>query len=89
MPDLAQLPAGRVRRRCASAAGFEVEFVGGYLSKNELRALEQSWARAIADPAWRAEHRDFLRALTFDFAGRPMYDGFHAGIGGTYHLRKH
>ena len=71
------------------AAGFEAEFVGGYPPSNELRALEQSWARAIADPGWRAEHRDFLRSLTFDFAGRPMYQGAHAGIGGTYHLRKH
>ena len=71
------------------AAGFAAEFVGGYPSKNELRALEQSWARAITDPRLDAEHRDFLRALTFDFAGRPMYQGAHAGIGGTYHLRKH
>lgn len=71
------------------AAGFEAEFVGGYPSNNELRALEQSWAQAIADPRLGAEHRDFLRSLTFDFAGRPMYQGAHAGIGGTYHLRKH
>jgi SAM-dependent methyltransferase len=70
------------------AAGFETEFVGGYPSKNELRALEESWAKAIADPRLGAEHRDFLRALTFDFAGRPMYQGAHAGIGGTYRLRK-
>lgn len=70
------------------AAGFEARFVGGYLSKNELRALGQSWAQAIADERLGAEHRDFLRALTFDFAGRPMFEGAHAGIGGTYHLRK-
>ncbi len=43
------------------AAGFDVEFVGGYLSKNELRALEQSWAKAIADARLGTEHRDFLR----------------------------
>jgi len=70
-------------------AGFEAEFVGGYPAKTELRALEESWAKAIADPRLGAEHRDFLRALTFDFAGRPMFAGAHAGIGGTYHLRKH
>jgi len=69
-------------------AGFDVEFVGGYVSKNELRALEQSWAKAIADARLDGEHRDFLRALTFDLAGRPMYRGFHAGIGGTYRLHK-
>ena len=69
-------------------AGFDVEFVGGYVSKNELRALEQSWAKAIADARLDGEHRDFLRALTFDLAGRPMFRGFHAGIGGTYRLHK-
>jgi ubiquinone/menaquinone biosynthesis C-methylase UbiE len=69
-------------------AGFEAEFVGGYPSKTELRALEESWGKAIADTRLGAEHRDFLRALTFDFAGRPMFEGAHAGIGGTYHLRK-
>jgi SAM-dependent methyltransferase len=71
------------------AAGFEAEFVGGYPSTTELRALEESWAKAIADPRLGGEHRDFLRALTFDPAGRPMFEGAHAGIGGTYHLRKH
>jgi SAM-dependent methyltransferase len=70
-------------------AGFEAEFVGGYVSRNELRAMEESWWRAIADPRLAHEHRDFLRSLTFDFTGLPMHDGFHAGIGGTYHLRKH
>jgi SAM-dependent methyltransferase len=70
------------------AAGFEAEYVGGYLSKHELTVLDRSWARAIADPRLGAEHRDFLRSLTYDFAGRPLHDGRHAGIGGTYRLRK-
>jgi ubiquinone/menaquinone biosynthesis C-methylase UbiE len=69
-------------------AGFAVGYVGGYLSTNELRAVDQSWASAIADVRLDTEHRDFLRALTFDFASRPMYRGFHAGIGGTYRLHK-
>jgi SAM-dependent methyltransferase len=70
-------------------AGFEADFVGGYLSRNELRTLEASWPQAIADLRLGDEHRDFLRSLTFDVAGRPMYEGAHAGIGGTYRLRKH
>jgi ubiquinone/menaquinone biosynthesis C-methylase UbiE len=70
------------------AAGFEVEYVGGYLSKHELNVLDRSWARAIVDTRLAPEHRGFLRALTYDFAGRPMYEGLHAGIGGTYRLRK-
>jgi SAM-dependent methyltransferase len=69
-------------------AGFEAEFVGGYLSSHELECLSRSWAQAIADPRLGDEHRGFLRELTYDAAGRPMYRGFHAGIGGTYRLRK-
>jgi SAM-dependent methyltransferase len=70
------------------AAGFDVEYVGGYLSEHELKVLDRSWARAVADDRLAPEHRDFLRSLTYDFAGRPMHDGRHAGIGGTYRLRK-
>jgi len=68
-------------------AGLEAEFAGGYLSQRELRALAGSWAQAIADPRLAAEHRDFLRGLTFDPAGRPMHGPHHAGVGGTYRLR--
>ncbi len=72
---------------CGSA-GLEAEYVGGYLSKHELGCLERSWDSAIADRRLPSEHREFLRSLTFDFEGRPMFDGRHAGIGGTYRLRK-
>jgi SAM-dependent methyltransferase len=68
--------------------GLEAEFVGGYLSRQELRSLERSWVAAIADERLASEHRDFLRALSFDAAGLPMHDGYHAGIGGVYRLRK-
>jgi SAM-dependent methyltransferase len=71
-----------------SAAGFEAEFVGGYLSRQELRSLEKSWAEALADERLPGEHREFLRELTFDAAGLPMHAGYHAGIGGVYRLRK-
>jgi hypothetical protein len=69
-------------------AGFEGEFVGGYLSRRELRSLSESWADAIADEGLAREHRGFLRALTLDPAGLPMREGYHAGIGGVYRLRK-
>jgi SAM-dependent methyltransferase len=68
-------------------AGFEGEYVGGYLSRHELRSLARAWTRALGDARVAAEHRDFLRELTFDFKGYPMHDGRHAGIGGTYRLR--
>lgn len=69
-------------------AGFEVDYVGGYLSRLELQMLAKSWGAAIADDRLAAEHRSFLRELTYDHAGRPMHAGRHAGIGGAYRLRK-
>jgi SAM-dependent methyltransferase len=70
------------------AGGFEAEFVGGYLSRQELRSLEASWAMALADNRLGGEHRQFLRALSFDASGLPMLGGYHAGIGGVYRLQK-
>lgn len=70
------------------AAGFEAEFLGGYLSRHELERLRASWAQAIVDQRLGEEHRAFLRELTYDVEARPMRGGVHAGIGGTYRLRK-
>ena len=69
-------------------AGFDAEYLGGYLSRHELRCLERSWAPAIADARLGSEHRDFLRALTFDLKGYPLFQGSHAGIGGSYRLTR-
>lgn len=69
-------------------AGFEAEYLGGYLSSVETTALELSRENAVAEPRLAAEHRDFLRSLEFDPEGRPMRDGKHAGIGGSYRLRR-
>jgi SAM-dependent methyltransferase len=74
--------------RICEEVGFEASFVGGYLSRHELERLQVSWAQAIADERLAAEHRAFLRGLTYDLGGRPMYRGIHAGIGGTYRLRR-
>jgi SAM-dependent methyltransferase len=69
-------------------AGFQARFVGGYLARHELERLRTSWADAIVDDRLDTAHRAFLRELTYDVAGRPMHRGFHAGIGGSYRLRK-
>jgi ubiquinone/menaquinone biosynthesis C-methylase UbiE len=69
-------------------AGFEARYLGGYLSQHELRAMQQSWGAAIADERLGEEHRDFLRALRYDYNHRPMTGDLHAGIGGTYRIRK-
>ena len=68
--------------------GFQARFLGGYLSLHELDRLQASWAHAIVDERLAEEHRTFLRELTYDVGGRPMHGGIHAGIGGTYRLRK-
>jgi len=70
------------------AAGFEARFLGGYLSQWELRAMAESWGAAISDPRLASEHRDFLRDLRYDYNHRPMHGDVHAGIGGTYRIRK-
>jgi hypothetical protein len=67
-------------------AGLTGEFVGGYLSRVELQSLRRSWTRAIVDERLGAEHRAFLRELTYDLSGYPLHGGRHAGIGGTYRL---
>jgi SAM-dependent methyltransferase len=69
------------------SVGFEAKYVGGYPSKLELGLLP-SVSEAISDERLADEHRDFLRSLTFDASGYPMYEGMHAGIGGTYRLRR-
>lgn len=69
-------------------AGFEARYVGGYLSQWELRAMQESWGFAIADERLPAEHRDFLRALRYDHQHRPMLGDLHAGVGGTYRIRR-
>jgi SAM-dependent methyltransferase len=69
-------------------AGFEAEFVGGYLSRHELETLERSRDAAIADERLGAEHRDFLRELEADGDGYPTWRGKHAGVGGSYLLRR-
>jgi hypothetical protein len=67
-------------------AGFQAEYLGGYLSQWELRAMGESWAHAIADARLAPEHRDFLRSLRYDYAHRPMLGDLHAGVGGTYRV---
>ena len=89
VPDFAQLRTGRLRwpvraRRASRRSSSAVTSPRTSCERSSSRGSERSPTRA-----WQVEHRDFLRSLTFDFAERPMHDGFHAGIGGTYHLRKH
>ncbi len=67
--------------------GFEADHLGGYIAVNELEALTRLGLRALSDDRLTQEHRDFVRSLTWDARGYPMYEGLPAGIGGSYLLR--
>ena len=69
-------------------ANFQAEFVGGYLSSNELNLLKELGARAVADERLGEEHKEFLQSLKYDEHGYPIYKDKHAGIGGVYRLYK-
>lgn len=69
-------------------AGFDAEFVGGYLSLHELTCLDAYGSRAVDDARLGDEHRGFLRTLQWDERGLPMHAGMHAGIGGVYVARR-
>jgi ubiquinone/menaquinone biosynthesis C-methylase UbiE len=73
---------------CKQAGFPRVEFVGGYLSLRELSLLKDLGRKAIEDNYLGTEHREFLRRITYDKKGYPMYQRRHAGIGGVYRLFK-
>lgn len=70
-----------------SAAGFNCDYKGGYLSKTELDALARYWEAAVKSTSLAFEHRDFLTQLN-NINGYPVYNGMYAGIGGVYCLQK-
>jgi SAM-dependent methyltransferase len=69
-------------------AGFDAEFLGGYLSTTELDGLKTWRERALLDDRLSDEHRRFLRDLTFDEKNYPIHEEHVAGFGGSYLLRK-
>jgi SAM-dependent methyltransferase len=73
---------------CQSVGFTNVEYSGGYLSETELRSLYDYGQKALDDGRLGTEHKDFLKSLSFDSRGLPIYKGKHAGIGGVYHLYK-
>ncbi len=69
-------------------AGFQGRYLGGHLSRDELAWHKQSAVRAITDDRLAREHREFLKGLTTDSNGYPLYQGKHAGVGGVFQLHK-
>jgi ubiquinone/menaquinone biosynthesis C-methylase UbiE len=73
----------------ARAAGFEVEFLGGYFASIELDLWRSLGAEAARDPRLPEEHREFLGSVTDQRAdGYPRFKGHYAGVGGVYSVGK-
>ncbi len=68
-------------------AGFDTTYVGGHLSRLELEVLAEYRDAAVADERLDQRHRDFLRELTYDANGYPLWRGKYAGVGGVFELR--
>jgi ubiquinone/menaquinone biosynthesis C-methylase UbiE len=73
---------------CKSAGFDRIEYMGGYLSQEELRCLRTYGEEAAQDGKLALQQRQFLKALTYDEHQYPMFHGKHAGIGGVYWLSK-
>ena len=83
---IARAYAERDFRSLCEEIGFIVEYAGGYLAETEMASLKRYRESALQDPRLQDEHKEFLRNLTFDRTGYPLYRGKHAGIGGVYRL---
>lgn len=92
--DGARCPVSRAFRpsefcQLARAAGFEIEFLGGYFATIELDLWRTLGAEAAQDRRLADEHREFLRGVSTDGAdGFPRFEGQYAGVGGVYAVRK-
>ncbi|NLG33312.1 MAG: class I SAM-dependent methyltransferase [Syntrophomonadaceae bacterium] len=73
---------------CQSAGFRETHYMGGYLSKMELDILHTYYEASLKDGRLPAIHAQFLKDLTWDKNGYPMYNGKYAGVGGVYTLKK-
>lgn len=91
--DGPQCPTSRAFRHpefceLARAAGFEIEFLGGYFAELELDLWRTLGPQAIGDRRLGDEHRAFLLELEEDAEGYPRLGGHYAGVGGVYAVRK-
>jgi SAM-dependent methyltransferase len=69
-----------------SDSGLRAEYAGGYLSRRELRSLEDSLDAALAEERLPEEQRSFLSSLERDESGHPHHEGRPAGVGGVYRI---
>lgn len=68
--------------------GFECHLVDAAISTLEMSMMNSRF-EALEDERLPKEHRGFLRSLTFNAQGLPMYHGVVAGIDAVYRLKKY
>lgn len=69
-------------------AGLGAVYVGGYLSRGELKGLRRRLDRALGDPRLPARSREFLDSLEFDERGHPVFESHLSGWAGVYRLTR-
>jgi len=67
--------------------GFSGDFKGASISLHELSLLPKRF-NAIQNRQLKAEHRDFLSAVSFDKRGHPLVKGRVAGINACFEFKK-
>jgi ubiquinone/menaquinone biosynthesis C-methylase UbiE len=70
------------------AAGFDVDYLGGYFDRLEPYFYKEYSKKAMKDQRLAKEHKDFLSSLKLDRRGYPKFQGKYAGIGGVYKIYK-
>lgn len=66
-------------------AGFDgVEYKGGYFDSLELKIAHMYLSQAIDDSRLEECHKNFLREVSFNEEGYPVYNGKLCGVGGAY-----
>lgn len=73
-------------RMCSSAGFSKVDYRGGYPNNLEPGIARRYLQMALEDERLEDEHKAFLKEVTYDEKGYPMYDGKYCCIGGTYQL---
>jgi hypothetical protein len=69
-------------------AGFDCQFLGGYLTENELASLRLYLKPALNDKRLGDSHKRYLRSLEYDKISLPKFQGLYAGVSGVYRLEK-
>lgn len=70
------------------ASGFKAEYRGGYFSADILGQYHRYAKEALNDKRLAKEHRNFLKGITENQDGYPMYQSHYAGAHGVYKIFK-